>query len=586
MSCLSRLSVSAVPLLLSVFALAACGGGGGGGGSTGSPSDPSLYPTLPSTVLPATPTPLPSMTQTALALPASVANGSVVALECGRTYRGTLDLRGKSDVTVRTTGDCGNAIISPGQPVTGWTRHEGNIYSAAVSFEVAQVIADGQSLEQAHWPNRPQTWARANSASGSTLTASLPNPDLVGATLVFRPYDWAIEARRISAVAGNTLTLAALNNINFDGHALSGAVDYYVEGKLWMLDAAGEWAVSGNRLYVWMPDGLSPEGRIWAAPERDAIDASNARRISVQGVTLYGAANGINALNASHVQVADASIANVSGNGILNNGGFGLVVERTTIRNVRHDGIAVKWGGGAEVIRNNRIEHAGAVGMPTNAHAAINLTLGSGAQVQNNVVLGAGYIGVRVFRNAVVDGNTIDHACTVLADCGCIYADAAMDGAPLHTRIENNAITRIGAGQRLAWGIFLGERANAVTVSGNTTTGSGNGMQLLNAFDNRISGNTFSRNVQAQIQMVEYGSSAAVAGNTVSGNRYTMAGREEAYRLSSERGSAAVAGFASYAANAYVSSSSIFANYQGEALSYPQWRARTGQDGQSTMAPP
>lgn len=58
------------------------------------------------------------------------------------------------------------------------------------------------------------------------------------------------------------------------------------------------------------------------------------------------------------------------------------------------------------------------------------------------------------------------------------------------------------------------------------------------------------------------------------------------YRHSSELGSAAVLRFGSYADNTYLSTSSIFANYNGEALSFAQWKARTGQDGTSTFAAP
>ncbi|HVL75195.1 MAG TPA: right-handed parallel beta-helix repeat-containing protein, partial [Noviherbaspirillum sp.] len=505
-------------------------------------------------------------------------SGSTVLLECGRTYQGTLDLRGKSDITVRTAGTCGNATISPGRALSGWSRHSGNVFSVPVEGDVAQVIVDGQPLALAHWPNRPQTWARATSTTATTLTHAMPNADLVGASLVFRPYDWAIEARRITAYAGTTMTLAPTGNINFDGYALSGAVDFYVEGKLWMLDSPGEWAVSEGRLHVWTPDGQSPEGRVWVSGPRDGIDAVATRAITIQDVNIYGAVNGINAVNASALRVVNVHIANSSGNGILNSGGSALAVERSSIRNSRHDAIAVKWGGGGEVIRNNVIDASGTVGMPTNVHAAINLVAGTGSLVQNNTVTRSGYIGIRAFRNAAVSGNTIDQACLVLTDCGGIYTDAP-DRAPLNTRIENNTISRVAPDQRLAWGIFLGEYANGVTIAGNTITDSCNGIEILNGFSNRISNNVFARNTQAHIQMVEFGGAPVVANNVVSGNTFTTTGRQEMYRLSSELGTSAIARFGSYAGNSYVSNASIFANYNGEALSFAQWRARTGQDG-------
>jgi parallel beta-helix repeat protein len=245
----------------------------------------------------------------------------------------------------------------------------------------------------------------------------------------------------------------------------------------------------------------------------------------------------------------------------------------------------VKWGGGNESIRNSRIDASGTIGMPTNAHAAINLTLGSGGVVHNNTVTNSGYIAIRVWRNAVVSNNTIDGACLVLTDCGGIYT-MARDKLPLNSRIENNTIANVGPTQRLAWGLFLDDYANGVTVTGNTVTASGNGMEIHNGFDNRITGNTFARNTQAHIQFVESGSTASVMNNVVSGNRFTTAGKEEMYRLSSVLGATAVGRFGSYSDNTYISSSSVFANYHGELLSFAQWQARTGQDASSTLSAP
>lgn len=537
----------------------------------------------------ATPLPLPvvapSQALPLLPVPTNIANGTVVALECGRTYRGTMDLKGKSRVTVRTSGTCGNAVITPGEAISGWTKHQGNIYSAPVAFNVAQVLIDGQPQTLAHWPNRPQSWAKASSSSAASLSYGMPNADLAGARLVFKPYEWAVEARTITGYSGSTMSLASTGNINFDGYGLQGAVDFYVEGKLWMLDSPGEWAVSNGRLYVWAPDGQSPEGRVWAAPDKDGIDASGSNGITLEGISIVAAANGVNAMNASNLKATNVDIANSSSNGILNSGGSGLQVEGGSIRNTRHDAIAVKWGGGAETIRNVRIDASGTIGMPTNVHAAINLTAGSGAVVQGNAVTNAGYIGIRVFRNASVSNNTVDGACLVLTDCGGIFTSAP-DKAALNTRIEGNTIRNVGRNQRLAWALYLGDYANGVTVAGNTASASGNGMEILNGFNNVVSGNTFSQSTQSHIQFVEFGSAATVTNNRITGNTFVSAQGEETYRMSSERGTSAVGQFGTYDNNTYRSSSAVFANYNGEALSFAQWKARTGQDASSVLQQP
>ncbi len=568
------------------LALAACGGSEKSGTTqSASASIADSGTTTSATVAALPPVTAPDATQPVLPMPAGIANGSVVELQCGRIYRGTLDLKGKSNVTVRTVGTCGKAVLTPGQAITGWTQYQGNIYSAPVSFAAAQLLIDSQPVAQAHWPNRPQTWANASSASANSLSYAMPNADLAGATLVFRPYDWAIEARNITGYANGAMAVSATGNPAYDGYALNGPVDFYVEGKLWMLDEPGEWAVSNGRLYVWTPDGKSPEGRAWAASDQNAIEASDSSGIAIDGVRVYGAANGINAIGAVKLGISNVDIVNSSESGIQNSGGSGLMVDRSSIRNSRHDAISVHWGGGGETISNSSIDASGVIGMPANARAAIDLTVGDGSHILNNSVTNSGYIGIRFFRNAVVSKNTIDTACAVLTDCGGLFT-SARDKLALNTRIDGNTVRNVGPAQTLAWAIYLGDYANGTTVVDNIIAGNGNGMNIFDGFNNSISGNTFSDSTQAHIQMSESGSTASVRNNTVTGNTFVARKGEETYRISSDIGTTSVAQFGSYDNNSYKSSSAVFANYNGEPLSYAEWRARTGQDVGSIIAAP
>ncbi|MDB5825518.1 MAG: right-handed parallel beta-helix repeat-containing protein [Herminiimonas sp.] len=574
-----------------VFTLAACGGGGGGSPSdtvaTGeqiAAVDTVVAAPPPKNALSAAPT-MPDASQPLLSLPTNIANGSVVSLLCGRTYQGTLNLAGKSNVTVDTAGACGKAVITPGQAITGWTQYQGNVYSAPIAFDAAQVIVDGQPASMAHWPNRAATWATATSSTPTSLSYAMPNADLVGAKLVFKAFDWAIERRTITASSNGVMTVTDPSNPSFGGYAVSGAPSFYVEGKLWMLDEPGEWAVSGGRLYVWAADGKSPEGRIWASPDSHAIEASNSNGVAVNNVRLFGAANGINANSAVNLKVTNAEIINSSENGIVNTGGSGLTVEGSTIRNSRHDGIVVKWGGGNESITASTIDSSGVLGMPTNARGAINLTLGSGATVAGNHVTNSGYIGIRFFRNAAVTDNIVDAACQVLSDCGALYV-AAPDKLPLSTRISGNTISNTSPAQRLSWGLQMDDHANGVTVSGNTFSGNANGMMIFDGFGNTITGNRFGASTQAHIQMAEAGTTPSVRNNSFSGNSFVTRNAEETYRVSSDIGAASVALFGSYNNNTYASSSSIFANFNGAAYSFAQWKTSTGQDAASTLASP
>jgi hypothetical protein len=519
-------------------------------------------------------------------MPASIASGSVVRLQCGRVYQGTLDLRGRSNVTVKTEGDCGKAVLTPGRSITGWTPYQGNIYSAPIDFDPAQVLINARPLSLAHWPNQPQTWVTALGSAPGSLSYPMPNADLAGATLVFQPYRWSIEARTIAAYANGVMTLSPRSDrTTYDGYDPVGTPNFYVEGKLWMLDEPGEWAVSAGRLYVWAADGQSPEGRAWASPDRHGIEASSSQGLSLQNIGVFGAANAINAQGAANLHVLGVDIANASTNGIVNSGGSGLLVDGTSVRNSRHDAITVRWGGGGERIKNSRIDASGNLGMPTNAHAAINLVLSDGASVTGNTITNTGYIGIRFFRNATVSGNTVDTACLVLTDCGGIYAQA-LDMLPLNSRVDGNTIKNVNRDQQLAWAIQIDDYANGVIVTNNTMDGNANGVMIHNAFNIAVVGNSFTRNQRTHIQMQEGNSTPIVRSNLVAGNTVVARRGEVTYSISSVHGIDSIMLFAAYGDNTYASSSAVFANVNGERLSFAQWQERMKQDASSIYKAP
>jgi parallel beta-helix repeat protein len=283
--------------------------------------------------------------------------------------------------------------------------------------------------------------------------------------------------------------------------------------------------------------------------------------------------------------VLGVDIANASTNGIVNSGGSGLLVDGTSVRNSRHDAITVRWGGGGERIKNSRIDASGNLGMPTNAHAAINLVLSDGASVTGNTITNTGYIGIRFFRNATVSGNTVDTACLVLTDCGGIYAQA-LDMLPLNSRVDGNTIKNVNRDQQLAWAIQIDDYANGVIVTNNTMDGNANGVMLHNAFNIAVVGNSFTRNQRTHIQMQEGNSTPIVRSNLVAGNTVVARRGEVTYSISSVHGIDSIMLFAAYGDNTYASSSAVFANVNGERLSFAQWQERMKQDASSIYKAP
>lgn len=488
-----------------------------------------------------------------LPIPANIANGATVRLQCGNIYQGTLDLSGKSDVTVKTVGNCGKARISPGRAVTGWTRHAGNIYSAPIRFIPLQVAVGGAAVSAAHWPNRQ--WA--------TSDADMPGKDLAGATQVILENQSVIRS----------LTLA--------GNSVSTGKPFYVEGKLWMLDSPGEWAVRHGRLYLWTPDGASPEGRTWAAPAGNGIDADRSRAIIIDGVAIFSARDGISAAGSTNLTVRNTDIDNSGRDGIWASGSHGLRVDGCRISNARRNGIDGWYAITGAVITDSTVSNTGMVGMPSPTDAAIMFGAGAGNRVDHVRVTGSAYHGINVMRNrrSLVRNSLVDAACARLTDCGAIYT-SARDRQPLDLLIEGNTVTNTRG--RQAVGIYLDDHANGVTVSRNIVTNNTRALVLHNGFDNVITNNLFASSTVVHLGLSQ--DNGRIHHVRISGNTFRSTNGEQTFNLES---GANLKQFATYDYNRYVSTNfDVFGRTwdgrgAGVSTTYQGWKQLMGQDAHS-----
>ncbi|MES2537316.1 MAG: right-handed parallel beta-helix repeat-containing protein [Pseudomonadota bacterium] len=512
-----------------------------------------------------------------LPLPALIHDGMTINLLCGRTYTGPLNLIGKRNVQVKTAGGCGKASIAPGQPVMGWTHYRGKIFSAPIGFAPVQVALAGAPMALAHYPDAPLTWVKGKRRGPDRLQYRWPDSDLRGAALVFRANDWLIETRTIAGHDDGVIELAPKKGDAFD---LNPETEFYVEGKLWMLDHPGEWAVHKGRLYLWAPDGQSPEGRAWAAPRSAGIDASDSANITIDGLRILSAVTGIDGSNSTNLQVLNSDIHDSLEDGIFA-GGSGLVVHNTTIVNSMQNGIHGYYGITRSVVSNSTIMNTGMTGMPKRSKGAIVFEDASGQRIVNNKIINSSYIAIRVHKNASVTGNVIDGACLRLTDCGGIYT-FARDRQPSNVRIEGNTIRNLA--QRMAHAVYLDDYANGVLVRKNLIEHNPGGMQIHNGFDNVVTDNIFSSSAFEHVLFNETGAAASIRGNRFSGNTFVSASEEATYRLWSTLGAAAVARFAQYNDNTYRTGKAAFAEVSGTGMiSYPAWQDRMKQDSRSLM---
>jgi len=512
-----------------------------------------------------------------LPLPANIANGSIVSLMCGRTYVGTLNLVGKYNVRVRTDGACGKAAISPGQPVTGWVREYKNIYSAPIRFSPAQVSVGGEPIELAHFPNRPKIWAKGKTRNPNQLRFAMPSADLAGAQLVFRANDWLIEKRPVREFSDGSILLAPKVGDAFD---LPAEPEFYVEGKLWMLDSPGEWAVNAGRLYVWAPDGKSPEGRVWASPNASGIDATDSKEVSIDNVRVFSAKIGIDGSNSTNLHIRNVDITNSAEDGIFA-GGSGLLVEHARISNSVQNGIYGFYGIRNSTVAHSTITSTGMVGMPKRSKGAIVFEDASGQRIIDNKVLNSSYIGIRVHRDAVVSDNLVDGACLILTDCGGIYTFAPHKEA-LNVRIERNTIKNLA--QRQAYAVYLDDNANGVTVANNVIENNPGGLEMHNGFNNLITGNVFKASGYEHILMNETTPSPSVRQNQIVKNVFVSSKGEPTYRLWSMVQRPTVELFALYNDNVYSAGASNFAEIAGTGMvSFNAWKNRMRQDARSVL---
>ena len=507
---------------------------------------PAPAPTAPAPTQPST---------TVLRLPTSIANGTTVSLECGKTYQGTLELNGKSNVTVTTAGTCGKATISPGSAITGWTKYSGNIWSAPIAFTPVQVAISGAPMSKAHWPN--SGWA--------TSTSGMPSSDLSGANYVYLDNQSVAKMQALST------------------NSVSTAKPFYVEGKLWMLDTATEWAVQNGRLYVWTADGQSPEGRAWASPSANGINADNSSGITVNNIKIFASNNGISANTATGLKVLNTDIVNSEVDGIWASGSNGLTVDQSSVTNSRRNGIDGWYSIVGAKVTNTTVSNTGTVNMTTPSDGGVFFGDGSDNLIQNVRVTNSAYHGISVLHNRRTNllGSVVDGACVRLTDCAGIYT-GARDQLPLTLKIEGNTVTNVKGTEGI--GIYLDDFANGVTVNKNTISNNTRGMTLHNAFNNVITNNVFASN--AITHLVFGQDSGNIRNNQVTNNTFKTTAGEQTYNM--ETG-ANLKTFGTFDYNTYTSNNvNVFQRYwdgksAGVTNGWSGWKSWSAQDKNSTM---
>ncbi len=398
-------------------------------------------------------------------------------------------------------GECPTLIGAT--PVTGpWTAYSGAIYRAPWPTQPLQVFGAGRLLNEARWPNTAledfagMTYALADSGAQDFITSSaLPDLDLTGAWVrVMAGQAWVAYDRQVASHdrASGKLTFSAPIN------ALTELVPrrgnhFFVFGKLELLDSPGEWwwDPALQRLYVWMPDSASPEGRIEAGVAPAVLDIGGRSYVTVKGLSARG--GWFNLRNSSNctlqdfhlwapnwVRTFDGYAVSPQYLGGVDVSGTGNVLDGGSVEEAGRSGIHI--AGSGNTVRQVTVEDTG---WNWASEAGINLSGAYQATVENNTVRRSAMAGILLAPRSQVLNNLVEDACLFVEDCGNVDA-WSMDGQG--TEIAYNIFRR----NHTRWGaaIYLDAGSLNFRLHDNLAEGiAWNGVNITDVND--VENNTF-----------------------------------------------------------------------------------------------
>lgn len=534
-------------------------------------------------------------------VPTGITDNSTVTLQCGITYVGTLNLAGRTNVTVLATGAGPKPIITPGQAVTGWTLHSGNIYKASfTAFSPKHVSINKRPCDPAHYPNRGAPWLTANaSGSNSVLNYNLPaeaNNNMVGARACVKPHQSDIDERPVTAY-NNAGSMTLGPDVDDGNVTTTSGRPFYLEGKLWMLDENNSWAYENGVLYVWTPDGSSPAGKtVWASPAANGINAQGSSGCTIDGVEIVGTDRAIDASPGSggaktmNLKVLNVDIVHCK-KGLFATGSFGCTVDGGSIKYAINNGYDFWYGSGKNTVKNTTIDTVGMVGMPKGSQGAIfsGGAVNKGTTNQNiydnNRVNNTCYHGIQITTNynTTVSNCSVLNAMRELNDGAAIYTGGQGE-VNMNQHIVDNIVSGAKGPERM--GIYLDDFANGVTVARNTVTDCHINILLHNAYNNNILNNKSIGNSNDVVTHIAFAQNGTPSGNVVTGNEVTSHGmNSQIYNLG---GGTSHTTLGSFNNNTYrVKNNLKFARVWDGAtagdLTFSSWQSYMSDDAQSVF---
>lgn len=431
-------------------------------------------------------------------------------------------------------------VVSGGVELSGWTRHQGNIYVSQAPLSlppstgtvparrIHHLFVNGKLQTLARFPNTGWLRAKTGGAASAATTFLTGGTDLTshprnkadywkGAQLRWRRWSWWFESRPILAYeASGRFTLGWRVDSIRDFNSAEGW-GYYLDNKLEELDSEGEWHEdpTTGKVYLWATGGVNPstlrvEGSVrkGGMSVRDAVVEDLVFRhhtdngLVISGATTVkscrfegiGGEQGGEALRATW-DTKNALITHCAFEDILNNAigwvenpgtGSRSVIEHDTLRRV---GVFPGYGGNGD----------------WHASGMVLYTV-KGLTIRRNVMEDIGYCGVILGSEGnTVEYNLIKRAMSTLNDGAAIYTNCHRSVIRRNILLDTEGdLESSGPWANLGhaiWPEFLSDFRENV-IDSNVGAGSGAfGLFMPNNFSNKVRGNVLFGNKRAQMEL-------------------------------------------------------------------------------------
>ncbi|MBK9536509.1 MAG: right-handed parallel beta-helix repeat-containing protein [Flavobacteriales bacterium] len=392
--------------------------------------------------------------------------GDIILFQRGGTFPGELSLYANgtsgSPVTYGAYGTGEQPIISGGLPVTTWTVHQGNIYSASVAQPVKYLMVNNTPMTVARYPNTG--WLRNINGSntqinaGSALTQGSNYWN--GATVTIRSTNWCFENATVTASNGGNLTFSAISSSLNDNDW-----GFFLSNKLSELDMAGEWYYDAaqGKVYLWAPNNANPNNLnvLGSIHAKGFVPGWQKHDMIIENLCFQGQKDaGISTENSSNVIVRNCTFRHMYK--AISSSGTNNTYTNNILNDIYASAINI-YDDNATITFNTLTDCGMHPGLGENiwGHMGINST-GFDNVIASNRLMNIGYIGIAANKNALIEKNVVTNAVALLNDGGGIAFDNS-DGMIIRDNIVTDMVgslesvaTNYQAYYKICFGIYFG----------------------------------------------------------------------------------------------------------------------------------